>query len=111
MVISDVYSCVTFITMLLSYLFVTASQTWTLGRLLPIMVGSFIPDKDIHWENFCNFLDVANYMLAPEVHVDEIAHLNVLYVEFLRSYTELYPEASVIPKFHYLLHVPRLMIK
>ena len=39
-----------------------ASQTWTLGRLLPVMVGSRVPEDDSHWQFYLTTLTVVDFM-------------------------------------------------
>ena len=89
----------------------TASQTWTLGRLLPLMIGDMVPEDDVHWQHYLTTLEIANYILAPEIHPDEVAYLGVILPQHHQTFVELYPGKSVIPKMHYLLHIPRLMLK
>lgn len=88
-----------------------ASQTWTLGRLLPLMVGDKVPEDDTHWHHYLQTLQITDYVLAPEIHCDEVALLKVLLTDHHNTFAEIYPDASVIPKMHYLLHVPRLILK
>ena len=70
------------------------------------MVGQFIPHDDEFWENFLVLLDL---LLAPEITEDETAHLESLIFEHHAQFIELYPEASVIPKMHFMVHMPRII--
>ena len=89
----------------------TASQCWTLGLLLPLMVGDKVPEGDPKWQHYISFLETISYFLAAEILPDEVAYAQVLLTNFLEEFTELYPGASIIPKLHYLIHVPRLILK
>ena len=84
---------------------------WVLGRFLPAMVGEHIPESDRHWENFLTLLHIMDYLLAPKITHEEVSHLKFLIEEHHSMFVELYPDASVIPKMHYLIHTPRLIIK
>ena len=88
-----------------------ASQTWTLGRLLPVIVGDKVPENDEHWQHYLSTLEIADLILAPEILPEEVACLKILITEHHTTFVHLYPDASVIPKMHYLIHVPRLMLK
>ena len=88
-----------------------ASQTWTLGRLLPVMVGSRVPEDDSQWQFYLTTLTVVDFMLCPEILPEEIAYLKVVLKEHHKRFSELFPDASFIPKMHFLLHVPRLLLK
>lgn len=82
---------------------------WTLARLLPLMLGKFIPEQDEYWCHFLQLLDIIEYTLSPTVHSYAPAYLAVLIQENLETYKTLYPEASFIPKMHYLVHVPQYL--
>ena len=70
-----------------------------------------VPESDEYWQHYLTTLRVASYLLAPEIHQDEVAYLSVILTDHHETFVRLYPDASVIPKMHYLLHVPRLMLK
>ncbi len=84
---------------------------WALGRLLPYVVGKYVPEGDEWWENYLLMLEITDYLLAPEITPDEVAHLKVLIETHHTAFVDLYPEASVIPKMHYLVHMPRLILR
>ena len=88
-----------------------AIQMWVLGRFLPAIVGEFVAADDSHWECFLILLHIVDYLLAPKITHDEVSHLKFLIEEHHSMFVELYPEASVIPKLHYLLHTPRMIMK
>ena len=84
---------------------------WLLGRLLPAMVGQFIPISDEHWKNFLLMLQISSYLLAPSLTVDDAAFLQYQIQEHHQQFLTLYPNHSVTPKMHYLVHTPRLILK
>ena len=75
------------------------------------MVGGKIPEDDEYWQHFLTTLQIADFILAPDVLPEEVAYLKVLLTEHHTTFVRLYGEASLIPKMHFLLHVPRLMLK
>lgn len=88
-----------------------AAETWTFGRLLPIMIGHHIPHDDSHWMHFLQLLDIVDIVFAPILHKDYPASLLVLIEDNLHRFVRLYPTANVIPKMHHLLHLPRYIEK
>ena len=92
-------------------MYATASQTWTLGHLLPLMIGSYVPEDDPHWRHYSSLLEILRYALAPQILPEEVAWLNILITTFLTEFIDLYPDASVKPKMHYMVHIPRLILK
>ena len=77
---------------------------WTLARYLPIIVGSYIPTDDQYWQNFLTLLDITDYLVAPYLSTDEAAHLKVIIEDHHDMFKQLYPDSSIIPKIHYLMH-------
>lgn len=82
---------------------------WTIGRLLPLMIGHFISEDDDHWIHYIiQLLDIIDIVFSPTLDPDTPAYLEVLIEENLEDFTKLYAEA-VLPKMHFLIHIPRLL--
>ena len=75
------------------------------------MVGDKVLENDEHWQHYLSTLEMADLILAPEILPEEVACLKFLIAERHTTFVQLYPDASVIPKMHYLIHVPHLMLK
>ena len=84
---------------------------WCLARLLPLMIGDSVPEGDPNWDNFLLLLSIADYMLSPIASRGIVTLLTTLIEDYLESFKELYPECPIIPKQHYLVHVPQWMLK
>ena len=80
---------------------------WTLASYLPILIGSYVPTDDENWENFITLLEITDYLVAPQLTIDEAALLKCLIQDHHIKFIHLYPDTSVIPKMHYLTHTPR----
>ena len=80
------------------------------GRLLPYLIARYIPVEDKHWENYLLLLQIVDLILAPEILQDEVAYLQRLIAEHHSNFVKLYSSATVTPKMHYLIHVPRLIL-
>lgn len=50
-----------------------AIQMWDLGRLLPVMVGQWVPVGDEHWQTFLLLLDIVDILLAPEISPEDVS--------------------------------------
>ena len=72
------------------------------------MIGLKVPEDDDHWLNFLDLLKIVDMLLAPE---DDVSHLATLISDHHLEFRRLYPHASVTPKMHYLVHMPRLILK
>ena len=75
------------------------------------MIGSLVPDVDGHWKNYLLILEISQLLLAPEILKDEVGYLGVLINEHHVAFAQLYPNESIIPKMHYLIHTPRLILQ
>ncbi len=47
--------------------------------------------------------------MTHEVSEDEAAYLGLLIEEHHTAFSELYPNESITPKFHYMVHMPWLI--
>lgn len=83
---------------------------WLLGRILPLIIGDYVPDDDEHWENFLLLMEITDHLFAPCVTSDQASYLACLINDHHEAFKELYPSNNIIPKQHFMLHVPRLMI-
>ncbi len=70
-----------------------ASQMWLLGRLLPLMVGEFVPNDDPHWICYLGLLSVIVLCTAFEFTSDSIETLQLSIEDYL---LRLYPN-SITP--------------
>ena len=55
-----------------------AAQMWLLAKLLPLIIGQYIPSDDEHWENFLLMMRIAGYLFSPKITSDDAAYLQVL---------------------------------
>jgi hypothetical protein len=90
---------------------IEANQMWCLGLHLPFLIGDLVPEDDEHWELLCTLLQIVRIIFAPVVSKDQVAYLQVLIQKFLVNFKELFPECSIIPKMHYMVHMPRAMLQ
>ena len=88
-----------------------AAQMWLLGRLLPCMVGFCVPCHDKCWINYLKLLEIVDLLLGPEITEDEVAYLDVLIREHHSTFIEVYPAVRVIPKHHFMIHMPKLILR
>ena len=88
----------------------SASEFWCIFRLLTIIIGSEVSQTNKVWKMYLLLADIMDLILAPKVDVSNISHLSILIQNFLYSFSKAAPDFFK-PKFHYLLHYPRLILK
>ena len=82
-----------------------AVQNWTLLRLLPVIIGNKIFDKDDSvWRMLLLLREVVEIVCAPQISVPQISYMQVVIEEYIELRTLLFPAVSLRPKHHYLLH-------
>ncbi len=84
---------------------------WLLGRVLPFLLGEYVPEDDERWKCYLQMLSISGLLLAPEITKDEVGYLGMLLTEHHRNFVQIYPDESVLPKMHYLIHTPRLILQ
>ena len=94
-----------------NFFFASAAQMWLFARILPILLGDYIPEDDERWENFLRMMDIVDRLLSPKVSEDDATYIKWLISDHHREFCRLYPESSVIPKMHFMVHMPRLIVQ
>ncbi|XP_042150799.1 uncharacterized protein LOC121838551 [Ixodes scapularis] len=87
----------------------TASQKWCLFRLFPQLFGDLVREGDKHWQVYLIYCEIVDIILAEQIPTDCIDYLQVQITEFLRLFTEQYPQKHLKTKLHYLLHYPEFI--
>lgn len=86
-----------------------AVQNWTLIRLLPVLIGNRIPNKDDRVWQMCLMLrEVVEIVCAPCLSISQISYMQVVIEEYIEMRQELFQSVRLRPKHHYLLHYARL---
>ena len=78
---------------------------------MPLLIGEHVPEDDENWMLFLQLMEIVDILFAPRVTEDHAVYLSTLISEHHIEFQTLYPDASILPKFHFMLHMGRLMIK
>ena len=76
-----------------------------------ILIRDLVPDDDDFWALFMKLMDIVDILFSPKVTEDLCAYLAVLISEHHEEFKQLYPNESIIPKMHFMIHMLRLMIQ
>jgi hypothetical protein len=85
-----------------------AVEKWTLFRLLPLYIGHLVTEDCLEWQAYLLCRQICDVVLAPVVSKDDLSMLELLIAHHHQLLVKL--GARVIPKMHYLVHYPRLML-
>ena len=82
---------------------------WLLGRILPLLIGDLVPRGDKKWDNFLTMMRIMDILFAPTTTEDLLGYLSHILEAHHHEFTKLHPVQSIIPKMHFMVHMPRLM--
>jgi len=75
-----------------------------------MMIASKVSSEDDNWRYYCMLISITQYLFAPKFKkINDLAILQMLIQSHHDKFISIYPHNSVIPKLHYLLHMPRLI--
>ena len=72
---------------------------------LPFLIGDFVPNGNKYWHNFIILLQINILCFSPYASYRTVCSLRTLIASHNKNFVALYPEASFIPKLHYLTHL------
>lgn len=82
---------------------------WLLARFLPLMIGQWVPEEDENLQLYMLLLDIVDILFAPEISPEDISLLSVHIQDQHRQFKIIYPSSSIIPKMHYMVHMPEFI--
>lgn len=84
----------------------SAAQMWLLANLFPFLIGDLIPEDSEHWHCFLLLLRICSIAAAWTISSSTIEYLAILIEEHHLLFKKLYPDVTIIPKMHYMVHYP-----
>ena len=84
----------------------TACEMWNFLRLLPLMIGSLVPETDEKWYVFLEFLQILEMLCAPKFEKTQLKVLENLIHLFFVEYLKQFPDENLKPKAQFLQHDP-----
>ena len=54
-----------------------ASQMWLFGRILPLIIGEFVPE-DEHWDLYLRLMETVDLLFSPSTSDEYAAYIAVL---------------------------------
>lgn len=80
----------------------------TLLRLIPLMVGSKVPEQDEVWATMMDLKEVVQLVLSPSFTEESIQYLQTKIKEHRQGLKTVFPDFKLKPKHHYIEHYPEL---
>lgn len=77
--------------------------------MLPLIVGSLIPEGDSAWQVLLTLKDIVELVVAPVHTIETVAYLDFKISAHRDRLLAVFPEESLTPKHHFLEHYPALI--
>ena len=100
-----------YIDYLLHLFWFSATQMLCLALHLPFIIGHAIHEDDDRWRCFILLLKITSICSTYEIKKEHIPVLKMLIDEHHSLFRVVYPDASFIPKMHYMVHYPSLLLR
>ena len=85
----------------------SASQMLLLLAIIPFLIADLIPHENPHWNCFLLLIKICQICISWQIDSGMIDYLQVLIEDNHTIFTKLYPNLTVTPKMHYMIHYPR----
>ena len=82
----------------------SASQTWTLLRYIPLLVGDLIPADSVEWQLITELCDIVENLFSLRFCEGDLVFLDQKISAWLHALKVVHPEFRIKPKFHYMIH-------
>lgn len=70
----------------------SAAQNLCLFRILPFLIGHYIPEGEIHWDIYLKCREIGDLILSPCIRNSIIPVLSFQIGEFLSSFQTVFPD-------------------
>lgn len=80
----------------------------TLLRLLPLMVGSKVPEGDEAWAILMDLKEIVQLVLSPSFTEESIQYMQTKISDHRQGLQAFFPDFKLRPKHHYVEHYPEL---
>ena len=86
-----------------------AAQARLFLRLLPFIMCSLVDDGDAYYVLLTQ-LAIVQIVFSPVIYSIQTANLlKLLIAEHLSAFKQMFPDINIIPKQHYLIHIPKII--
>ena len=88
----------------------TASRMWLLSQMLPFVLENCINVLCPQWNSFMTLQEIMSLVFCSEISQASILYLKSTVKRYLSNFKATYNHMNIIPKQHYLVHLPTQML-
>ena len=81
------------------------------AQVLPIIVSKLISTDSQRWECFSSLFEMMGIAFSAHISLDTVDYFKTAIKNHLQLFRTVYPDAPIIPKQHFLVHLPSQMLK
>lgn len=89
----------------------SASQMWLLCSVLPFILAELVDIDTDRWKCFISIIEIMSLCFAHKISIATIVYLKKAIKDHLNLFKTVYKDINIIPKQHYLVHLPSLTLK
>ncbi len=89
----------------------SATQYMALFLKLPAMLSRYVARNSKPWKLLIMLREIVNIVMAPKLNEAILSYFEIRYAEFLQLFKQFYPDVSIRPKMHFLVHFPTVVRK
>ena len=86
-----------------------AAQARLFLKLLPFYLGSFVHKENDFFFLLTNLQQIVQIIYSPVITSITIEELRTLISDHLSLFKQLFPESNILPKQHYMIHIPSMI--
>ena len=88
----------------------TASKMWLLASILPMILAKYLDKNSTPWQCLSSLLEIMGMAFSEKISTESVMYLKTAIKEHLSLFKNEYG-ARLIPKQHYLVHLPSQVLK
>ena len=88
-----------------------AANMWLLAQVLPLILSKLVSTESQHWQCFSSLLELMCIAFSAHVSLETVVYLKTAIKNHLLLFKNVYPDAPIIPKQHFLVHLPSQILK
>ncbi|XP_041863678.1 uncharacterized protein LOC121653945 [Melanotaenia boesemani] len=84
-------------------------ENWTLLRLLPLLIGSSIPEQEASWEILMDLKEIVEIVLSTTLSEEILCYLESKISDHRKLLLDTFPDFRCLPKHHFIEHYVHLI--
>lgn len=85
----------------------TASQMMVFLKILPFVLLGLVSSENEHFRFIIQLLNIYHILVSPVISLGALSILKDWINDHLKKFKELFPNLTILPKQHYLIHFPK----